>query len=102
MDGVMRARITCLYRKALKLAFNWTGNRGRYRLLACAIRNQFDKSTDNLENSIKAGEYLLWKYRHGEPYVYPTAPGGVAWERYPVFSEELCKNGFGKGKLQTF
>ena len=80
-------RYVCgLYKRFLKLAFDWSLNRSRFRSLAVAIRIQFDKhknETDPVKVAefVRCAEYLLNYYQHPEPYQYPSSPKGVNWER---------------------
>ena len=84
-----------LYRRFLKLAFDWSTERSRYRSLAVAIRHQFDQNrheTDPVKVAlfIRQAEYLLDFYQHPEPYQYPQSPKGVNWEREERVPKEVC------------
>lgn len=94
-----RQEVCGLYRRAIKLAFDWILDKDEYRKMVIAIRREFERNkTEQDPERIallkRAGMYVLWKYRHPEPYVCnyqiiiyciifvdPTAPGGVAYER---------------------
>lgn len=114
-----RRAICGLYRRSLRNAFDWILNRDYHRQWCVAIRRKFDQHREEsdpqrIQELMKATEYLLWKYRHPEPYICksnriiliigisyfffspldPTAPGGVAYERDPVFDKDvLLTNG---------
>lgn len=106
MTSSGNAREVCgLYRKCLRLAFNWVSNRDAHRKLVVSIRHQFDKNRGEADSErakllLDATRYILWKYRHPEPYICtvkimlidlidPTAPGGVAYDREPKFPKEV-------------
>ena len=63
-----------LYRGALKMSLDWLIDRGKWRSFALALRQEFD-SQKSLEDPVKkaeallAGQHLLYKYRHPEPYI---------------------------------
>lgn len=69
------ARAVCrVYRGALKMSLDWLVDRGKYRAFACALRAQFEQHravTDPQRQAalLAAGQHLLYKYRHPEPYV---------------------------------
>ena len=60
-----------LYRKALRLTFDWIQDRDEHRRMCVAIRDQFDKYRGSKDGELmkRVASYLLWKYRHPEPYV---------------------------------
>lgn len=100
------ARFVCsLYKRALKLASDWKRNPETRRRFELAVREQFDRHrTDPPEEAIRfvrSVEYLLHRFSHPEPYIYPADPNGVAWRREVKYSEEFLKNGDGRGKLET-
>lgn len=63
-----------LYRGALKMSLDWLIDRGKWRSFALALRQEFDanKSINGEREKAElllAGKYLLYKYRHPEPYI---------------------------------
>lgn len=81
-----KSYICSLYRKFIKLSFDWNLERSRYRAMAVSIRKQFNKhknETDPIKVAffVRQAEYLLYYYQHPEPYNYPSSPKGVNWER---------------------
>ncbi|KAL2179406.1 uncharacterized protein P884DRAFT_238687 [Thermothelomyces heterothallicus CBS 202.75] len=75
-----------LYRRSLKLALDWSVQRHLWRGQALYIRSLFEKNRDvsdpRLQRALlKETEKLLEKWKHPDPYVHPTAPGGSKYER---------------------
>ncbi|KAK4041036.1 hypothetical protein C8A01DRAFT_15187 [Parachaetomium inaequale] len=75
-----------LYRRSLKLALDWSVQRHLWRGQAVYIRSLFEKNRDvsdpRLQRALlKETEKLLEKWKHPDPYVHPTAPGGSKYER---------------------
>ncbi len=69
-----RDEVCQLYRKCLRLAFDWISNRTAHRDFVLAVRRQFDLNKgehdlDKVAQLKDATRYLLWKYRHPEPYI---------------------------------
>jgi len=69
-----RIEVCRLYRRAVRLMGDWLLNRNMMRNYVLAIRKQFDLNrteTDptKIELQMNAARYLLWKFRHPEPYV---------------------------------
>lgn len=69
-----RQLVCSLYKKSLKLSHDWIFKRHKWRPFAIGIRQQFDahrgeSDPQRVELLIKATQYLLWKYRHPEPYL---------------------------------
>lgn len=75
MTGVSHSQAVCrLYRGALKMSLDWLVDRGKWRSFALALRQEFDanksvQSEKEKEDLLLAGKYLLYKYRHPEPYI---------------------------------
>lgn len=75
MTGLPHSQAVCrLYRGALKMSLDWLIDRGKWRAFAVALRQEFDaqKSISDpkqREAALLAGQHLLYKYRHPEPYV---------------------------------
>jgi len=70
----------------LKLALDWSVQRHLWRGQALYIRSLFEKNRDvsdpRLQRALlKETEKLLEKWKHPDPYVHPTAPGGSKYER---------------------
>ncbi|KAH6914815.1 hypothetical protein BKA70DRAFT_1257116 [Coprinopsis sp. MPI-PUGE-AT-0042] len=81
-----RRYVKSLYRRQLKNALDWTIRRDHWRPQAMQIRAEFDKHrnvTDPraLAQLFDQAEAKLAKFKHPDPYTYPTAPGGTKWER---------------------
>ncbi|GMM32780.1 hypothetical protein DASC09_001050 [Saccharomycopsis crataegensis] len=92
MTGVLpfteanRKIVTLFYRRSLKLAYSWINRRDLYRKKAVEIRQQFEanKQLDDpkqLQHILKNTESLLYKYRHPDPIVPASRPGGTKFER---------------------
>jgi NADH dehydrogenase (ubiquinone) 1 beta subcomplex subunit 9 len=75
-----------LYKRSLKLAYDWYWQRSEYREKALIIRQLFENNR-HLSNQIEITQHLrntellLAKYAHPQPYIAPTAPNGTKWER---------------------
>ncbi|KAK7440562.1 complex 1 protein [Colletotrichum acutatum] len=72
-----------LYRRSLKLALDWAVHRHLWRGQALYIRSLFEANrsvTDSRQKRelLAQTEKLLSKWKHPEPYVHPTAPGGMS------------------------
>ena len=81
-----RQRVLRLYKRAQRHLESWVVFRDVYRYEACLLRARFDehKNEKDMVKATKllmAGEMEFWENQHPEPYVFPTAPGGVAYER---------------------
>ncbi|CAG8827916.1 21570_t:CDS:2, partial [Racocetra persica] len=79
--------VSSLYRRALKTSLDWCVDREAWRRKAIEIRARFDanknvNSIKHLRALLEDAENELEKYRHPDPYRYPTAPGGTKWERH--------------------
>ncbi|KAG6104560.1 hypothetical protein E4U14_005652 [Claviceps sp. LM454 group G7] len=75
-----------LYRRSLKLALDWSVQRQLWRGQALYIRSLFEANrniTDFRQQRavLNETENLLNSWKHPEPYIPPTAPGGSKWER---------------------
>ncbi len=56
------------------MSLDWLIDRAKWRCFAVALRKEFDAhrlETDEQRKSdlLKAGQHILYKYRHPEPYV---------------------------------
>ena len=95
LTGEHTKYVTGLYRRFLRLSFDWSTERHRYRSLAVSIRQQFDENLMKERDPVKVAlfvrqaEYLLHYYQHPEPYQYPESPKGVNWEREERVPEEV-------------
>lgn len=75
MTSSSHSRAVCrLYRGALKMSLDWLIDRGKWRSFALALRQEFDAQksiSDPKEQAeaLLAGQHLLYKYRHPEPYI---------------------------------
>ncbi|KAL5621366.1 hypothetical protein BROUX41_006266 [Berkeleyomyces rouxiae] len=75
-----------LYRRSLKLALDWAVHRHIWRGQALYIRSLFEanRSINNPRQQralLSETEKLLEQWKHPEPYIPPTAPGGSKYER---------------------
>ncbi|KAG6018001.1 hypothetical protein E4U43_007918 [Claviceps pusilla] len=80
-----------LYRRSLKLALDWAVQRQLWRGQAVYIRSLFEANrnvTDSRQQRLTFGqallnetEKLLDTWKHPDPYIPPTAPGGSKYER---------------------
>ncbi|MCJ1298522.1 hypothetical protein MMC08_001312 [Hypocenomyce scalaris] len=78
--------ISSLYRRCLKLSLDWAVHRYIWRGQALYIRSLFEANKDVREPRqqrilFEEAEALLEKWKHPEPYIPPTAPGGSKFER---------------------
>lgn len=65
--------VCTLYRRCLRLAFDWISNRDANRKFVISVRRQFDlnrseEDSHRIQELKDAVKYLLWEYRHPEPY----------------------------------
>lgn len=63
-----------LYRRSMRLLFDWVTDVDEQRRMVLAVRRQFDEhriETDGAKIAMlkDAARYLLWKNAHPEPYV---------------------------------
>ncbi|KAG6000731.1 hypothetical protein E4U21_005086 [Claviceps maximensis] len=75
-----------LYRRSLKLALDWAVQRQLWRGQALYIRSLFEANrsiTDSRQQKalLYETEKLLDTWKHPDPYIPPTAPGGSKYER---------------------
>jgi len=103
-------KICRLYRRALRWCFDWHSGIDSYRGTCLAVRAEFErhrheKDPNRIELLYLAGDYCLWKWENPEPYkcmfriarslnysttnIDPSAPGGVAYMREPIYSKEV-------------
>ncbi|KAI9798552.1 MAG: hypothetical protein M1833_004689 [Piccolia ochrophora] len=78
--------IAALYRRSLKLSLDWCVHRSLWRGQAVYIRSLFEANKDvrdprQRRELIQETEQILQKWKHPDPYLYPTAPGGSKYER---------------------
>jgi len=81
-----RQAVLSLYRRSLKLALDWAVHRYIWRGQAMYIRSLFEAKKNVTDPKmqralLKETEYLLDHWKHPDPYVPPTAPGGSKYER---------------------
>ena len=75
MTNVSHSLAVCrLYRGALKMSLDWLIDRGKWRSFALALRQEFDaqkslRDPKEQAEALLAGQHLLYKYRHPEPYI---------------------------------
>uniref|UniRef100_B5XD39 NADH dehydrogenase [ubiquinone] 1 beta subcomplex subunit 9 n=1 Tax=Salmo salar TaxID=8030 RepID=B5XD39_SALSA len=80
-----RAAIS-LYRRSLKLALDWAVQHQLWRGQALYIRSLFEANRNIADSRqqralLSETEKLLDTWKHPDPYVPPTAPGGSKYER---------------------
>ncbi|KAK7520053.1 hypothetical protein IWX49DRAFT_404719 [Phyllosticta citricarpa] len=81
-----KSAVCSLYRRSLKLSLSWAVHRHLWRGQALYIRSLFEDKknvTDPrlVKDLLKETEDLLEHWKHPDPYVPPTAPGGSKYER---------------------
>lgn len=79
-------RVASLFRQAMRTAFNHALKFDAYREATISIRAQFEANKDirdpqELEQVIAQAEAKLRKWKHPDPYIPPSRPGGTKWER---------------------
>jgi NADH dehydrogenase (ubiquinone) 1 beta subcomplex subunit 9 len=90
-----------LYRRALKTSLDWAVHRDVWRGQALYIRRLFEaqrdvkdfksqrvrrrvlahRVADAAQALVEETEHILQTWKHPEPYIPPTAPGGTKFER---------------------
>ncbi|TAQ84612.1 hypothetical protein B7494_g7075 [Chlorociboria aeruginascens] len=79
--------VSSLYRRSLKLSLDWAVHRYLWRGQALYIRSLFEANKNITDpRQQRAGcleifKALLEKWKHPDPYIPPTAPGGSKYER---------------------
>ncbi|KAK7529192.1 hypothetical protein BKA81DRAFT_411385 [Phyllosticta paracitricarpa] len=92
-----KSAVCSLYRRSLKLSLSWAVHRHLWRGQALYIRSLFEDKknvTDPrlVKDLLKETEDLLEHWKHPDPYVPPTAPGGSKYERNlpaPILDRKL-------------
>jgi NADH dehydrogenase (ubiquinone) 1 beta subcomplex subunit 9 len=89
-----RARVMLLYRRALKTALDWSGDRRAWYERARAVRGEFEanrvtEARDAADRLLDRGEALLKEWRHPDPLVPPYWVGGTAFSRNPPMNEAV-------------
>ncbi|KAG7661903.1 uncharacterized protein J8A68_004570 [[Candida] subhashii] len=79
-------RIASMFRRALRTAFDHSMKFSVYRQTTIQIRQQFETNKDirdpqELERVIEAAEAKLAHWKHPDPYIPPSRPGGTKWQR---------------------
>lgn len=97
--------VSSLYRRSLKLSLDWSVDRGIWRGQAMYLRSLFEANKDVKDPRAQRAIYqetedLLEKWKHPDPYIPPTAPGGSKYERNlpapildpppPMHLQEIC------------
>lgn len=88
-------RVSALYRKALRTAFDSTLKFDAYRQESMKIRQQFEankhiSNPNELEAAISKAQAKLREWAHPDPYIPPCRPGGTKYERnIPLKKEPL-------------
>uniref|UniRef100_A0ABQ0L4L2 NADH dehydrogenase [ubiquinone] 1 beta subcomplex subunit 9 n=1 Tax=Mycena chlorophos TaxID=658473 RepID=A0ABQ0L4L2_MYCCL len=81
-----RQYVQSLYRRRLKNSLDWTIRRDVWRAKAMEIRAEFEvnrhiEDPRLLKQVLEQAEAKLAEWKHPDPYIPPTAPGGTKWER---------------------
>ncbi|KAF7352451.1 hypothetical protein MVEN_01209900 [Mycena venus] len=81
-----RQYVQSLYKRRLKNSLDWTIRRDVWRAKAMEIRAEFERNRDvkdprQLAHIFEQAEAKLAGWKHPDPYIAPTAPGGTKWER---------------------
>ncbi|KDR84021.1 hypothetical protein GALMADRAFT_219847 [Galerina marginata CBS 339.88] len=81
-----RLYVKSLYKRYLKNALDWTIRRDLWRAEAQQIRAEFEYNRNvsnprELAQILERAEAHLAKFKHPDPVIPPTAPGGTKWER---------------------
>jgi len=79
-------KVMSLYRRALKMSLDWAVHRDVWRGQALYIRRLFEAQRDvkdfkSQRALVEETENILQSWKHPEPYIPPTAPGGTKYER---------------------
>ncbi|OBA22206.1 hypothetical protein METBIDRAFT_39898 [Metschnikowia bicuspidata var. bicuspidata NRRL YB-4993] len=79
-------RVSSLFRKALRIAFDSNLKFQSYREETVRIRSQFERNKlildpNELEVVIANTRAKLAEYTHPDPYIPPLRPGGTKYER---------------------
>ncbi|KAJ7632091.1 hypothetical protein B0H17DRAFT_961827, partial [Mycena rosella] len=82
--SVHRQYVQSLYKRTLKNSLDWTISRHDWRRKAMEIRAQFEHNRDvtdprQLARVLEQAEAKLAAWKHPDPYIAPTAPGGTKW-----------------------
>lgn len=96
-----RSRVASLYKRALKLSRDWAVQRDTWRIEVMHIRKRFEENRHVtnprlLENLLSKAQEELTEFKHPDPYIVPTAPGGskVRRCRLPrlssVYADPVC------------
>ncbi|KAL0631292.1 hypothetical protein Q9L58_009844 [Maublancomyces gigas] len=81
-----KSLVCSLYRRSLKTAFSWADGRVMYRITALNIRDMFEANRHTTDPRLQRAllqntEDALERWKHPDPYLPPTAPGGSKYER---------------------
>ncbi|RLV96605.1 NADH dehydrogenase ubiquinone 1 beta subcomplex subunit 9 [Spathaspora sp. JA1] len=79
-------RIASLFRQSLRLAWSHSAKFEAYRNATIQIRQQFEANKDirdpnQLEEVIEKTNAKLYEWRHPDPIIPPSRPGGTKYER---------------------
>lgn len=86
-------RVTALFRKALRTAFDQSLKFDLYRQETILIRSQFDANKHildpkELEKVLAQARAKLAEMAHPDPYIPPCRPGGTKFERNLPYPNE--------------
>ncbi|KAI4483337.1 hypothetical protein M0802_013488 [Mischocyttarus mexicanus] len=90
-------RVCRLYKKSLMNLKSWYWDRLAYRYAAVKLRDRFDKNARIADlryakHLLLEGEEELFRKQHPQPFIYPDAPGGVAYNREPLIPDSVLDN----------
>lgn len=79
-------RVSSLFRQALRTAYDHSVRFEGYRAETIKIRKQFEANRTVsepvlLEDIISQTEQKLAEWKHGDPYIPPSRPGGTKYQR---------------------
>ncbi|KAK3811139.1 MAG: hypothetical protein J3Q66DRAFT_391006 [Benniella sp.] len=81
-----RRLVQSLYKRSLKTAQDWYIDTNLFRRKAVELRMQFEANRSlthprQIAQAVQDAERQLIEFRHPDPYIAPTAPGGTKFER---------------------
>ncbi|XP_015173659.1 PREDICTED: NADH dehydrogenase [ubiquinone] 1 beta subcomplex subunit 9 [Polistes dominula] len=87
-------KVCSLYKRALLCLKAYYHDRLEFRYQAVKLRQRFDKNARIADlrlakHLLHEGEEELFYKEHPQPFIYPDAPGGVAYNRDPIVPDSL-------------
>jgi len=79
-------RVKLIYRRIIKNHLNWSISRDHWLRMVSYTREKFERNRNLTDESVihtelKRSERWYEENRHPDPYVPPSQPGGVAFQR---------------------